>query len=41
MKILRQLRANSQGVALIEFAIVFPILLLLFVGSIETARYLL
>jgi hypothetical protein len=32
---------NAEGIALIEFAIVLPVLMILFLGTIETARYFL
>lgn len=41
MHLLRRLGRNRQGIALIEFAIVLPVFMLLFIGSVETARYLL
>lgn len=38
---LQRLNVSREGVALIEFAIVLPVLLLLLIGGAETARYLL
>ncbi|MEJ0009189.1 MAG: TadE/TadG family type IV pilus assembly protein [Alphaproteobacteria bacterium] len=40
-RFLRRWLAHAQGVALVEFALVLPLLLMLFFGGFELARYIL
>lgn len=39
MRISHLLKRNEDGVALIEFALIFPVLLLMFYGIVEVSRY--
>ena len=40
-RVIRQLVKNNHGVALIEFALLFPVMFLLLFGGIEVTRYIL
>jgi Flp pilus assembly protein TadG len=41
LRLLRAFAANRQGIALVEFAAVLPLLLLMMFGGFETTRYIL
>lgn len=41
MNRIRQFAAASQGLAVVEFALILPVLMMLFYGAVETTRFIL